>query len=1287
LGPDADDGDPNVHTTAQAVAKWGSVQAFLSHLGYSTVVGATRYWVISTTGNDGTCASHTFTATPDPTSITACTTWGHVAPLVLAGDVIFWRGGTYTEEITGFNAVGGSSGSPILYMSYPGELATINNATGMDVCAAGFTPQNRDYLTIDGFKFVYLTDNINGDRGINFCFNSFLAVRHVEVGQGLGRGFYGGAGGSNWLVEYNVTHDQELYGTHSHGIYMVNRSDSPDNQNSVFRNNLGWNPGRTCIQNTGPFNNLVLDGNVCYNVPSDSAAAFSWEQKVHNSFVRNNLCFNTDVKCFVMAVYESTITTNLPGNMTNNVVENNTFVIPALNWQTGTALSQTPNINVATASPGIACGDSFDLGHNTYRNNLLINYSGGPAIYFLTYSGPADGSYQVNGQIDPRSWSSTTTWINNDFYKLGTNGELYYSNQAGTIGTPPCTPSLIQGYQDYATFLASAGAGTTGNISSDPQFAAYQDSFYNTPSSFNFQLQPTSPAVNAGVYSVTEPMFDLLGLGRTVTPSMGALQYPTGGTNLPLNTWVMVPTHGIPAGAVGWEKLAYARNAKKHLFFGTYHEPSSEPNQGLLSYDFETNRWDLLDMVGLFHEENLPDAGHPDGSFVYDAQQGVITWLCCASGSNQYENMWHTWWYDVVGQVGRDKHTSPKPNTVFDHQQTGSFYDIATGKFIMFNAGATYSYDDTTNSWTSLSPSGTTPTAGIAVISMTYDTANGKMYAFGGQTGYTSYSNDVYEYDSSGDSWTKLAPSGTPPSPRMKAGWAYDSRNNIFLMFGGENSTVLNDTWVFDPSASGGQGSWTQLTPAANPPVASAAPFERMIYDPDHNAFILVIPGTGGYADGTYNNYPVQTWFFRYGGPGPSVGALTSNYASTSGSINRNRSGWGRAPALTASGSTLYAAWTETGLPFDNTSSQWAHIYVDSLSGITWQQLGTTSSSINSENSGDVEAHAPSIAVVNGTPWVSYYAGKPPSISPRIYAKSWTGSAWTGGAVGFVNNVPGVYQSRSSIVGVATTPYLAFIEVDKSQSSLAQQHYVYVKHFNGSAWVQDGTFLNRDSGRNSATLYSIASSIDMATDGSAPWVAWTEYTTANSILDTVPQVYVSKWNGTSWNAVGGSLNTDTSHWASDVSITNVSGQFYVAWTERTQSGNNQLFVKTFNGTDWMLVGSGPMNANTTTGWALRPSLTGDSNGNVYVGWVEQGDMGQRAQVYVSKYNGVSWSALGGSLNANSTMGSSLGVSLTVMGGQPVAAWGEVNYGTERQVFVKQWNGSQWTSLTGGSQGP
>jgi hypothetical protein len=268
------------------------------------------------------------------------------------------------------------------------------------------------------------------------------------------------------------------------------------------------------------------------------------------------------------------------------------------------------------------------------------------------------------------------------------------------------------------------------------------------------------------------------------------------------------------------------------------------------------------------------------------------------------------------------------------------------------------------------------------------------------------------------------------------------------------------------------------------------------------------------------------------------------------------------------------------------------------------------------------------------------------------------------------------YQTRSQMTDVGGVPYIAFLEVDKS--FFPQKTFVYVKYWDGAQWVLKGSgALNLNSSANTT-----AASVSITSDGKNPYVAWTEYTSDNTVQNQTPaQVYVSTWNGTQWAPVGGSLNMNAGNWADDVSLAFSGGQLYAAWTERTVSGNNQLFVKTFSGNNWALTGSGTLNKDANTGWAFRPNLVAEASGaGLYVGWVEQRAMGQRAQAYVSKFSNGNWTALGDTLNADPALGSAQRVNLAVVSGQPVAAWGEVKFGALRQVYVKQWNGSAWTLL-------
>jgi hypothetical protein len=502
------------------------------------------------------------------------------------------------------------------------------------------------------------------------------------------------------------------------------------------------------------------------------------------------------------------------------------------------------------------------------------------------------------------------------------------------------------------------------------------------------------------------------------------------------------------------------------------------------------------------------------------------------------------------------------------------------------------------------------------------------------------------------------------------------------MLFGGQDATtVYNDTWIYDPGAN----SWTQLSPAQVPPLGVAPPFERLAYDSDNNAFIMVASGKGGYADGTWSSYALQTWLFRYQGTGPNPGATTPSYLPTPNSINRNTDAWAKEPSLAATGNTLFSAWVETGRPFDTSDGTWFHVYASQESTGAWSPLGGTPASLDSEFSNYSESHSPSIAVVGGKPWISWYKSNNSGQTWALWAKNWTGTAWVGGAVGKSGSDPThAYQGRSQMADVAGIPYIALLEVDKTY--YPQKTFAYVKYWNGTAWTLLGTGpLNVN-----PSAYTTANSISIASDGAKPYVATTEYTSATSTLQsqTVSQVYVSHWTGSQWVNVGGSLNMNASSWADDASVAFLGGQPYVAWTERTTAGNAQVFVKTFNGTSWVLVGSGALNKDNITGWAFHPSLVADpAGGKLYLCWVEQQALGQTSQAYVSVLTGGAWSPLGGSLNADPVLGSAQRISVALVGGKPAAAWGEVKYGSLRQNFVKQWDGSNWNLLAGTAPNP
>jgi N-acetylneuraminic acid mutarotase len=211
-----------------------------------------------------------------------------------------------------------------------------------------------------------------------------------------------------------------------------------------------------------------------------------------------------------------------------------------------------------------------------------------------------------------------------------------------------------------------------------------------------------------------------------------------------------------------------------------------------------------------------------------------------------------TWGYDPDANTWTDlKPTGDLPPARALHQLV---YDPAGGKAILFggtsDAGRyndTWAYDSAANTWTDLS--GSTAPSARSVHSMAYDSGSGKIVLFGGYDG-TSEVGDTWSYDPAANTWTDLKPDGSVPSARKAAAMAYDPVSGRVILFGGyDGSSVLDDTWAYDPAAN----TWTEVDPAGAIPIPRAN--HRMVYDEATGQVILF----GGY-DGQNDLY--DTWAY-----------------------------------------------------------------------------------------------------------------------------------------------------------------------------------------------------------------------------------------------------------------------------------------------------------------------------------------------------------------------------------------------------------------------------------------
>src|SRR2546425_128061 len=131
---------------------------------------------------------------------------------------------------------------------------------------------------------------------------------------------------------------------------------------------------------------------------------------------------------------------------------------------------------------------------------------------------------------------------------------------------------------------------------------------------------------------------------------------------------------------------------------------------------------------------------------------------------------------------------------------------------------------------------------------MVYDSRSDRFILFGGWE--VGLSNETWSYDLGNNSWTKMRPTGAP-SAREAQSATYDSRADRVILFGGNDGTAPSrETWSYDF----GTDTWTNLKPATHP---SWRYFHAMDYDVKSGRVVMF----GGFAATGINN---ETWAYDF---------------------------------------------------------------------------------------------------------------------------------------------------------------------------------------------------------------------------------------------------------------------------------------------------------------------------------------------------------------------------------------------------------------------------------------
>jgi len=197
-------------------------------------------------------------------------------------------------------------------------------------------------------------------------------------------------------------------------------------------------------------------------------------------------------------------------------------------------------------------------------------------------------------------------------------------------------------------------------------------------------------------------------------------------------------------------------------------------------------------------------------------------------------------------------------------QSHSAVWDPVSAQMIIFGGLETFTNTDLNDVWlgktgtnlndsfSALAPTGTPPQGRYGHVA-TYDSVSNRMTIFGGALGLPApCANDVWILDGANGTngtpnWIAFTPSGTAPAARIYTGGAYDPTTNSLIVFGGSDCSTgyFNDVWVLS-NANGevGTPAWTQLTTAGTPPAARES--GSVVYDSVNNILMMYGGDAGG---------------------------------------------------------------------------------------------------------------------------------------------------------------------------------------------------------------------------------------------------------------------------------------------------------------------------------------------------------------------------------------------------------------------------------------------------------
>lgn len=277
----------------------------------------------------------------------------------------------------------------------------------------------------------------------------------------------------------------------------------------------------------------------------------------------------------------------------------------------------------------------------------------------------------------------------------------------------------------------------------------------------------------------------------------------------------------------------------------------------------------------------------------------------------------------------------------------------------------------------------------------------------------------------------------------------------------------------------------------------------------------------------------------------------------------------------------------------------------------------------------------------------------------------WTGKGWQA-LGGILNDDPRHNASRLFAGrGPDGQPWFSWAE----DAGTAHVDSTLISGWDGQRWSSPATYALRRNLSDAGKSSGFAVGRD-----NLPVLLWTNVYYPGAAADVVQPLV---WQGDHWDQSEKPLNTSLNLSAYyPATAVAKDGTQYGVWLEGRLGRYDVRVARHAPGGSWTLLG-GLLNVRPGT-YSFAPRVAVDAAGNPTVAWLE--DRGGVDTLYVKRWTGQGWEALGGSLNVQARQRADRPALALDAAGRPVVTWAEGEAGL---LYAKRWTGQGWTLLGGG----